>query len=186
MEQAKIFKVADPNIPLCRTPSRTRHLQSVLHAPKAKRPVGRPRKRQVSDVAPQREASYWSGSYSHPTNHPILQGDKGMSTEIYAEKRLGDKGQDLGHSETTCCTGTKGERLPTSCKVSSCGIQLPQGADRKYGWDPHVFRHVRQLNSGQERDQDCLNPDHWSREMPSHCGIGCYSGWTNAPTNGHL
>ena len=62
MEQAKLqkfFKPADPNAQIFSTPSRTRHLQPMLRAPKAKRSVGRPRKRPISEVSPspQREAS---------------------------------------------------------------------------------------------------------------------------------
>ena len=60
MEQAKLqkfFKPANPNAPLSSAPSCTRHLQPMLRAPKAKRSVGRPRKRPISEVSPQREAS---------------------------------------------------------------------------------------------------------------------------------
>ena len=59
MEQAtikKFFQAADPNAPRVFS-SRSRHLQPVAHVPKAKRPVGRPRKVPLTKGTPVREAS---------------------------------------------------------------------------------------------------------------------------------
>ena len=59
MEQAtikKFFQAADPNAPRVFS-IRSCHLQPVAHVPKAKRPVGRPRKAPLTKGTPVREAT---------------------------------------------------------------------------------------------------------------------------------
>ena len=133
MEQPSIknfFQPADPNAPRVFS-SQPRSLQPLVHAPKAKRPVGRPRKTPVVEATPTREASPLKdtpppakrirASYSMKKKYEVVQ---------YAKK----------HSVYQACrhfglsTGTVGPWMSLDFSSTKATVYRTSGAGRKLSY----------------------------------------------------
>ena len=119
----KFFQPADPNAPRVFS-SQPRSLQPLVHAPKAKRPVGRPRKTPVIETTPIREASPLKDTPPTSKEHQsiLLDEEEVRSCTI--------------HQEAQCLSGMQTFWLEhwNSKSVDVIGLFINQGYCVPYKW----------------------------------------------------